>query len=125
MRKLLMALLAVFAFASTALARDPIKDDRVQLKPAKDSRFEAAEFTMGKAELYGYVGDLKDRKKITGIVLLSGDKATTEQKHIVAVIAKAQSLDAFIDLDGKVQPLVDPAPTAEVATGSAEGGAAH
>jgi len=125
MHKLLIALLAVSVIASTALARDPIKDGRVQLKPAKDSRFEAAEFTMGKAELFGYIGDLKDTKKVTGIVLLSGDKATTEQKHVIAVIAKAQNLDAFIDLDGQVQPLVDPAPTTEAAPGGADAGAAH
>jgi hypothetical protein len=125
MRKPLVALLAAFVLTATAHARDPIKDDRVQLKPAKDSRFVAAEFTMGKVELYGYIGDLKDRKKITGIVLLSGDQATTEQKHIIAVIAKAQSLDAFIDLDGKVQPLDDPTPTSAGGGAAAEGGAAH
>ena len=46
-------------------------------------------------------------------MLLRGDKATPNQKHLIAITAKAQSLEAFIDLDGKMQPLVDPTPSPE------------
>ena len=113
MRKFILASLAAVAVFATsfAFARDPIHDGRLEIKPAKDDHFEAAEYTLGKAELYGYVSDLKEAKKITGIVLLRGDKATPNQKHLIAITAKAQSLDAFIDLDGKVQPLTDPTPS--------------
>ncbi len=113
MRKLILASLTVVALlsASLAVARDPIKDNKLIITPAKNDHFEAAEYTLGKAELYGYVSDLKDSKKITGIVLSRGDKATDMQKHLIAITAKAQQLDAFIDLDGKMQPLVDPTPS--------------
>jgi hypothetical protein len=115
MRKLFFASFAtVFTLAaSLAFARDPIHDGKLEIKPAKDDHFEAAEYTLGKAELYGYVSDLKDTKKITGILLLRGDRATPNQKHLIAITAKAQQLEAFIDLDGKVQPLTDPTPSPE------------
>ena len=48
---------------------------------------------MGKAEFFGYVGDFVDSKKITGILLLKGDKATDEQKHVVAITAQTQHID--------------------------------
>ena len=117
MRKLVLASMAAVAVLATSLAfaRDPIHDGKLEIKPAKDDHFEAAEYTLGKAELYGYVSDLKETKKITGIVLLRGDKASTNQKHLIAITAKAQSIDAFIDLDGKVQPLTDPTPSPDTA----------
>ena len=114
MRKFIVSSIAaaVALSASLAFARDPIHDGRLEIKPAKDDHFEAAEYTLGKAELYGYVSDLKDTKKITGILLLRGDKATDNQKHLIAITAKAQQLEAFIDMGGKPQPLVDPMPAA-------------
>jgi len=117
MRKFVLASFAVAAVlsASLAFARDPIRDGKLEVKPAKDDHFEAAEYTLGKAELYGYVSDLKETKKITGIMLLRGDKATPNQKHLIAITAKAQQLEAFIDLDGKVQTLVDPTPSPDTA----------
>lgn len=128
MRKSIVLSFAAFslAAASLAFARDPIRDGKLQITPAKADRFEAAEYTLGKAELYGYVSDLKDTKKITGIVLLKGDRATDMQKHLVAITAKAQQLDAFIDLDGKMQTLVDPTPSADASPPPIEGAtAAH
>jgi hypothetical protein len=118
MRKLILVPLAFAAAlsASLAVARDPIKDNRLVITPAKNDHFEAAEYTLGKAELYGYVSELKDSKKITGILISKGDKATDMQKHLIAITAKAQQIDAFIDLDGKVQPLVDPTPSPDPAT---------
>ncbi len=113
MRKLILAATAAVAVFATSLAvaRDPIHDGRLEIKPAKDDHFEAAEYTLGKAELYGYLSDLRETKKITGILLQRGDKATPNQKHLIAISAKALSLEAFIDLDGKVQPLIDPTPS--------------
>ena len=62
MRKFAFASMAAVAFFATSLAfaRDPIHDGRLEVKPAKDDHFEAAEYTLGKAELYGYVSELKD-----------------------------------------------------------------
>lgn len=112
MRNLILALasLAFLSFASSGFARDAIHNGQLQIKPYKQTRFQTGAYRMGKAELFGYVGELKDSEHITGMVLLKGDRASTEQKHIVAVIAKAQSLDAMIELDGEMQPLVDPTP---------------
>ena len=76
---------------------------------------------LGKAEFFGFVGDFVETKKITGIVLLKGDKATDEQKHVVAITAQTQHIEAFIDLGGKVQPLVDPTPSKPAAPPAVEG----
>lgn len=118
MRKFIVLSFAVVSLiaATSAFARDPIKDGKLMISPAKADRFEAAEYTLGKAELYGYVSELKDSKKITGIVIMHGDKATDMQKHLIAITAKAQQIDAFIDLDGKTQTLVDPTPSTDPAT---------
>ena len=126
MRKFIVLSLSALSLvaATSAFARDPIHDGKLQVAPAKADRFEAAEYTLGKAELYGYVSDLKDSKKITGIVLLKGDRATDVQKHLIAITAKAQQLDAFIDLDGKMQTLVDPTPTADASPPPIESSAA-
>lgn len=108
------AAIALFVLAGASHARDAITDGKLQVKPAKDNQYQVGEYRFGKAELFGYVGDLKDDKKITGIELLQGDKASVEQKHMIAEIAETQHLDAVIDLGGKVQPLVDPTPAAVV-----------
>lgn len=117
MRKstVMSAAIALFFVAGASHARDAINDGNLQVRPIKNSQYEAGEYRFGKAELFGYVGDLKDNKKITGIVLKQGDKASDEQKHIIAETAKTQQIEAFIELDGKLQPLVDPTPAASVA----------
>ena len=114
---------ATFALASTAFAR-PVIDGRLQVEPAKDNKYIVDVSRLGKAEFFGYVGDFVDSKKITGIVLIKGEKATDEQKHVVAITASTQHIDAFIDLDGKIQPLVDPTPSPTPAAPPAVEGAA-
>ncbi|MCE7951700.1 MAG: hypothetical protein DYH18_11440 [Xanthomonadales bacterium PRO7] len=102
--------------AGAAFARDAIDDGHLQVRPAKNNMFSTGEFIMGKAELYGYLGDLKDSKKITGIVLQDADRATPEQKHLLVIAAQAQKLDALVEDHGKLEPLVDPTvPTPVVA----------
>lgn len=96
-------------------ARDSFDGDRLVVTPYKGDTFATGEYRFGKAELYGYVGDLKDSKHIRGVLLRDGGKASDEQKHIVATIAQSQQIDAVIELDGKQQPLVDPKPAAAVA----------
>ena len=109
-------LCAAMVFAGGAFAR-AVVDGRLQVEPAKDNRYIVDSSTVGKAELFGYVGDFVDTKKIAGIVLTRGERATDEQKHIIAITASAQHLEAFIDLDGEIKPLVDP--TAPVAAPAA------
>jgi hypothetical protein len=109
---------AGFAMMLTALAaqaRDSFDGDRLIVKPYKGDTFETGEYRFGKAELYGYIGDLKDSKHIKGMLLREGGKASDEQKHIIATIAQSQQIDAVIELDGKQQPLVDPKPAAVAA----------
>ena len=118
MRKSITTLVAValFCLAGASHARDPINDGKLQVKPVKDNQYEVGEYRFGKGEFFGYVGDLKDSNKITGIVLKQGEKASAEQKHIIAVTAKSQQIDAFIELDGKIVTLADDAaPAAPIA----------
>jgi hypothetical protein len=112
MRKSIASLsaIALFSLAGISHARDPIDDGKLQVKPYKDTSYEVGEFRLGKAEFFGYVGDLKDSKKITGIVLLRGDKATAEQKHVVFATAQTQQLEVFIDEGGNVHPLTEAPP---------------
>jgi len=120
-RKILIA--AVFALLchlSAGFAAD-VDNGRLQVKPYKGDRFRTGAYIMGKMELFGYVGDLKDSAHITGIVLLDGDDASANQKHLIAVIAKSQHMNAFIEMDDKTQPLVDPKAGAAPESASAPG----
>jgi len=123
MRKILMTLAigASLMGATVAVAARAIVDGRLQVEPAADNRYIVDNSKLGKAEFFGFVGDFVDGKKITGILLLKGDKATDEQKHVVAITAQTQHIEAFIDLGGKVQPLVDPIPSKPAAPPAVEG----
>ncbi len=106
MQKLLV-LLAMSLFLATAAQAGSIKDGRVVVKAAKEDRYQVDGYTFGKAELFGYVSDLKETKKITGILLRNGRvKATDEQRNSIASIGKTLELEAFFQ-DGKdLVPLV-------------------
>jgi hypothetical protein len=123
MRKILMTLAigSSLMVATVAVAARAIIDGRLQVEPAADNRYIVDNSKLGKAEFFGFVGDFVDGKKITGILLLKGDKATDEQKHVVAITAQTQHIEAFIDLGGKVQPLVDPTPSKPAAAPAVEG----
>ncbi len=63
--------------------------------------------TMGKAELFGYISDLKDREHLTGVVLKRG--GDDEQRRIVGSIARTLQLKAF-EQDGRdLKPIDLPA----------------
>jgi hypothetical protein len=123
MRRILMTLAIGTALmaANFAVAARAIVDGRLQVEPAADNRYIVDNSKLGKAEFFGFVGDFVASKKITGIVLLKGDKATDEQKHVIAITAQTQAIEAFIDLGGKVQPLVDPTPSKPAAPPAVEG----
>lgn len=118
MRKSLIAVaIAALCVSVSAFAgADAIDDGHLLVKPAKNNTFATGEFVMGKAELFGYIGDLKDSKKITGVVLRDADRATPEQKHLLVVTAQAQKIDALVEEHGKLEPLADPMPTVAPAT---------
>ena len=119
-RMIALGTFAALAFASSAFGR-AIIDGRLQVEPAADNKYIVDASKMGKAEFFGYVGDFVDGKKITGILLLKGDKATDEQKHVVAITAQTQHIEAFIDEGGKIVPLVDPTPSKPAAPPAVEG----
>jgi len=121
MRKSLLfsTAVALFCLAGASHARDAINDGKLQIKPIKDNQFEVGEYRFGKAEFFGYVGDLKDSKKITGLLLKQGEKATVEQKHVVFITAQTQQIDAFIEMDGKAAPLVEETASAAPAAAAA------
>lgn len=120
MRKSMIAALAASLFVSAAAcAGDAIDDGRLLVKPAKNNTFATGEFIMGKAELFGYIGDLKHSKKITGIVLRDADRASAEQKHLLVETAKAQHIDVLEEAGGKLEPLADPLAPASAAAPAA------
>ena len=116
MRRIIVTLgiCAALAASSCALAR-AVVDGRLQVEPAPDNRYTVDNSRLGKAEFFGYVGDFVATNKLTGILLKKGEKATDEQKHIVAITAATQHIEAFIEQDGKVTPLVDPVPSVKPA----------
>lgn len=119
---LVVASMALFAVG--VQARDEIDNGRLVVKPYKHNHFTTGQYRMGKAELFGYIGELKDSKHITGIVLEHADEASNMQKHIIAETAKAQQLNAFVEADDKLVPLVDPmAPATKQPANDADGGA--
>ncbi|MBS0556805.1 MAG: hypothetical protein JSR27_05255 [Proteobacteria bacterium] len=121
MYKSIVAAVAASLFVSAAaLASDAIDNGNLLVKPGKNNTFATGGYIMGKAELFGYVGDLKDSKKITGIVLRDPDRATPEQKHLLVITAQAQHIDALEDAGGKLEPLVDPTVPAPAAPAPAQ-----
>jgi len=121
-RIFVMGMGAAMALAGSAAMARAVVDGRLQVEPASDGvKYIVDNSKLGKAEFFGFVGDFVESKKITGIVLLKGDKATDEQKHVIAITAQTQHIEAFIDLGGKVQPLVDPTPSKPAAPPAVEG----
>lgn len=105
----LVLLAAASAFLSAAVFAADIKDGRAIVTPAKDDRYSIDSFTFGKAELFGYVSDLKETRKITGIVLKAKkgkDVATEEQKHAVGSIGNTLQLETFLQDGKELVPIV-------------------
>ena len=82
-----------------------IENGRVIILPEKNGQFSVDKYTMGKSQLLGYVGDLKDTKHVTGVVLKRVGQATSEQKHLVAEIAQYWQIEAFADSGDELTPL--------------------
>ncbi len=108
--------------AAAAFARGDIRDDRAWVKPEKGEKFSINGYVMGKVELYGYLGQLRDDEHIKGVVLRSG--GTDTQKQAIVSSAKTLQIEAF-EADGSdLKPLTSPtpapapAPTTPAPTGS-------
>lgn len=96
------ALMLSFAVMSVAFARSDVHDGNAIVKPVKGDKFSIDGAVMGKAELYGYMGDLRDREQFSGIVLKRG--GTDEQRQVIGSIARTLGLKAFED-DGGLKPI--------------------
>ncbi|MEO7935107.1 MAG: hypothetical protein ABIR27_02510 [Dokdonella sp.] len=102
--KSLLLLLVLGLFLVSVAHASSIRDGRAVVTPTKEDRYKIDSYTFGKAELFGYISDLKETKKITGIVLKNGhgkdNQATDEQRHSIASIGKTLQLETFTQ-DGK------------------------
>ncbi len=100
----LMALLV----GATAFANDrAIANGRVLVSPESDGRFSVDRNKMGKSQLLAVIGDLKDSKHVTGVVLKRADQASAEQKHLLIEIAQYWELDAVAENGNDVTPLTE------------------
>lgn len=90
--------------ATGAFARSDIRDGNAMVAPVKGERYSIDGVTMGKAELYGYIGDLRDSEHVTGVVLKRG--GSDEQRHIIGVIARTLQIKAF-EQDGRQLKPID------------------
>jgi len=104
--------IAVLAFglvmAAAAFARGDVRDNRAWVKPEKGEKFSINGYTMGKVELYGYLGQLRDDEHITGVVLRKG-ASETQTKAIVSS-ARTLQIEAFEDDGGDLKKLDTSAP---------------
>ena len=109
--RIAIGLLLAGAVFSTAVAAADIKDGRAIVTPEKEGRYTIDNVTFGKAELFGYISDLKETRKITGIVLKSKKGkvlASDEQKRAVGSIGNTLQLEAFVQ-EGKELVKIEPA----------------
>jgi hypothetical protein len=84
-----------------------VRDGNAMVVPVKGDKYSIDGSTMGKAELFGYISDLKDREKLTGLVLKKG--GDDEQRRSIASIAKTLELKAFEQDGGDLKPIDAPA----------------
>ncbi|MFI4970834.1 MAG: hypothetical protein ACHP7D_11565 [Lysobacterales bacterium] len=90
-----------------AQARSDVRDGNAMIQPVKGDKYSIDGATMGKAELYGYIGDLRDREHLTGLVLKRG--GDDEQRHVIGSIARTLQLKAFEQDGGDLKPIDLPA----------------
>lgn len=93
--------------ATAAFAGSDVRDGNALVKPVKEDKYSINGSTMGKAELFGYISDLKDTEHLSGVVLKSG--GNDEQRHVIGSIARTLQLKAF-EQDGRdLKPIDLPA----------------
>jgi hypothetical protein len=102
-----MVFAAGLAVVTGAFARSDVRDGNAMVAPVKSDKYSIDGVTMGKAELYGYIGDLRDREHLTGIVLKRG--GNDDQRHVIGSIARTLQLKAFEQDGGDLKPIDLPA----------------
>lgn len=107
MRTAMLAL--VLAATGSAFARSDVRDGNAMVKPQGEDKYSIDGFTMGKAELFGYISELKETQSATGIVLKRG--GNDEQRHVIGSIARTLQLKAF-EQDGRDLKSIDLPPEA-------------
>lgn len=109
MKKLIQgaALALGLTVATGAFARSDVRDGNAMVTPAHGHKYSIDGSTMGKAELFGYISDLKDREHLTGVVLKRG--GDDEQRKVIGSIAHTLQLAAFEQDGGDLKPLPAPA----------------
>jgi len=112
MNKILRIALLVLGLvmAATAFARGDVRDNRAWVKPEKGEKFSINGYVMGKVELYGYLGQLRDDEHITGVVLRKG--ASETQTKVIVSSARTLQIEAFEDDGGDLKKLDTSAPAA-------------
>lgn len=109
--RILFASLFALSVAPAFAAKD-VRDGKVVVYPVKDDHFKVNEYSsMPKAQLYGYMGDLRDSQGLKTIVLKRAERATPEQLNSISSIARHLEINA-VDDDGNnlIKPMADPAP---------------
>lgn len=101
MRVLMLAL--GLLTAAGAFAAGDVRDGKAYVKPVKGERFSINGYTMGKAELYGYLGQLRDDEHITGVVLKGG--GSDDQRKVIVSSAKTLEIEAFEEDGGDLKAL--------------------
>lgn len=94
-------------FAGTALAAD-IKDGNAMIKPLKGERFSIDGNHLTRAQLFGYISEMKESEGITGIVLRKG--GDDAQRSVIRSIAGTLGLQAFEEEGRRQLKPLGPAP---------------
>ena len=113
--KIVVTSLLALSMAPAFAVKD-VRDGKVVVYPVKDDHFKVNEYSsMPKAQLYGYIGDLRDSQGLKTIVLKRANKATPEQLNSISSIARHLEINA-VDDDGNnlIKPMAEPAPAAQV-----------
>ncbi len=112
--RILFASLFALSVAPAFAAKD-VRDGKVVVYPVKDDHFKVNEYSsMPKAQLYGYMGDLRDSQGLKTIILKRSERATPEQLNSISSIARHLEINA-VDDDGNnlIKPMAEPAPAAQ------------
>jgi hypothetical protein len=90
---------------AAAFARGDVRDGKAYVKPIKGEKYSINGYMMGKVELYGYLGQLRDDEHITGVVLKRG--GSDAQRQVITSSARTLQIEAFEEDGGdlKVLPL--------------------
>ncbi len=107
--KIVVASLLAVSVAPAFAAKD-VRDGKIIVYPVKNDHFKVNEYSsMPKAQLYGYMGDLRDSQGLKTIILKRADKATPEQLNSISSIARHLEISA-VDDDGNslIKPMAEP-----------------